>query len=71
METVASLIREFPFGSFLIISAIIAGGVKVAHAFINRNKPEAPKCECECCEDDEDDDDEGEGPAIMGGSEED
>jgi len=73
METIASLIREFPFGSFLIITAFIAGGVKVATAFVNRNKPEC-NCERDCeCEDDDDDcdDDEGEGPAIMGGSEED
>jgi len=70
METIASLIREFPFGSFLIITGIIAGAVKVTTAFINRNKPECD-CEHDCECEDEDDDDEGEGPAIMGGEEED
>lgn len=75
METVASLIREFPFGSFLIITGIIAGGVKVITTFINRNKP---CCDCDCCgpdeeddDNDDDDEDEGEGPALMGGQEED
>jgi hypothetical protein len=69
METIASLIREFPFGSFLIITAIIAGIIKIAITFINRNKPEC-NCEedCEC----EDEDDEPEGDrVIMGGEEED
>lgn len=70
MDTVVTLVREFPFGTFLLISALIAGGVKVAVSFVNRNKPEAAKCDCECCMDD-DDDDEGEGPSIMGGQEED
>lgn len=63
METIASLIREFPFGSFLIIAGTLIGISGIAHALINRNKP---VCECECCEveDDEeeceDDKDDGE-----------
>ncbi len=64
METIASLIREFPFGSFLIITGIIAGCVTVAKTFINRNKP---TCECDCCGTDDDDDD----PVIEGGEEDD
>jgi len=68
METVASLIREFPFGSFLIIAGTLIGLSGVIHAFINRNRP---VCECDCCEGD-DDDDEPEGDrVIMGGEEED
>lgn len=70
MEIIASLIREFPFGSFLIITAIIAGIIKIVVTFINRNKPECnceDDCECDC-----DDDDEPEGDrVIMGGEEED
>lgn len=53
MHEIASLIREFPFGSFLIITGLIAGLFGVAHAIIDRNKP---VCDCECCNlDDEDD----------------
>jgi hypothetical protein len=57
MDTIASLIRQFPDGSFIIILAIIGGITTVARAFVNRNKP---VCDCECCNlDDEDDDIEG------------
>jgi hypothetical protein len=71
MQTLASLIREFPFGAFVIILASLWAGERVVTAFINRNKPECD-CERDCeCEDDDCDDDEGEGPAIMGGQEED
>lgn len=53
METIASLIREFPFGSFLIIAGTLIGISGIAHAIINRNKP---TCECDCCVVEEDDD---------------
>lgn len=53
MSEIVSLIREFPFGSFLIITAIISGFFALGHALINRNKP---TCECDCCVVEEDDD---------------
>ncbi len=55
MDTIASLIREFPFGSFLIIAGTLIGISGIAHAFINRNKP---TCECDCCVTDDEDEDE-------------
>lgn len=59
METIASLIREFPFGSFLIIAGTLIGISGIVHAIINRNKP---TCECECCEvEDDEDEDEDDG----------
>lgn len=57
METIASLIREFPEGSFFIILAIIGAIGAVARAFVNRNKPTV-NCGCDCCDDDEEDEDE-------------
>jgi hypothetical protein len=53
MSEIASLIREFPFGSFLIITGIIGGITSVCRAYINRDKP---VCNCECCNNDLDDD---------------
>lgn len=71
MEIIASLIREFPFGSFIIILAVLWACERVVTSIINRNKPTAPNCNCDCCEGD-DDDDEPEGDrVIMGGEEED
>jgi hypothetical protein len=46
MHEVVGLIREFPFGSFLIIGMIVGGAYGVVRAFINRNKP---SCDCDCC----------------------
>ncbi len=51
MSEIASLIRQFPEGSFFIILAIIGGITGVARAFINRNKP---SCNCDCCDLDDD-----------------
>ncbi len=50
MSEISSLIREFPFGSFLIIMGIITGIFSVTRAFINRNKP---ACDCDCCLDED------------------
>lgn len=58
MQLIASLIREFPFGSFIIILATLWAGERMVTAFINRNKPPPPECDCECCELDEDEEDE-------------
>lgn len=58
MQLIASLIREFPFGSFIIILAALWACERMVTAFINRNKPPAPQCDCECCELDEDEEDE-------------
>lgn len=59
MEIIASLIREFPLGSFLIITGMVAGIVTVAKAYVNRNRP-IVDCNCECCTEDEDEEDEEE-----------
>ena len=59
MHEIASLIREFPFGSFLIITGFGAGVVSVITTFINRNKP-VVECNCDCCGLDEDDEEEEE-----------
>ena len=56
MEIVAGLIREFPFGSFIIILAVLWAGERVVTALINRNKPPAPECDCDCCDEDEEED---------------
>lgn len=58
MEIIAGLIREFPFGSFIIILAVLWACERVVTSFINRNKPAAPQCECDCCEDAEEEDEE-------------
>lgn len=55
MTEIASLIREFPFGSFLIISGIITGAVTVATAYVTRHRP-IMECSCLCCRDDKLDD---------------
>jgi hypothetical protein len=52
MSEIAGLVREFPFGSFIILSAIWAvGGIIVA--FVNIAKPQAPQCNCACCEEED------------------
>lgn len=56
MDSVVGLIKEFPFGAFIIILAVLWACERVVTSFINRNKPEAPQCDCECCCDDDEDD---------------
>lgn len=68
MDTIASLIRQFPEGSLFIILALIVATATVAKAIVNRNKP---ACDCECCHEDDDDDDDDDDHVIMGGEEED
>ncbi len=59
MHEIAGLIREFPFGSFIVILSALWACERVASSFINRNKPTAPQCDCDCClEEDEDEEDE-------------
>lgn len=60
MEIIASLIREFPIGSFFLLLAVLTTIERVARHFFNRNRP---VCECRCCdteecEDEDCDDDE-------------
>lgn len=57
METIVVLIRENPFGSFIVIMALLSGVFSLARSFINRNKP---VCNCDCCEVEGDDDEEDE-----------
>jgi hypothetical protein len=64
METIASLIRQYPEGSFFIILALIGGAVSIARAIAGRNRP-IVNCQCECCTADDDD------HVNMGGEEED
>lgn len=47
MILLASLIREFPVGAFLIIMSIVWAFERMAVSFINRNKPVV---QCDCCE---------------------
>lgn len=56
MHEIASLIREFPFGSFLIITGIGGGIVTIITTFINRNRP-VVECNCDCCDEGEEDED--------------
>ncbi len=60
MQIIASLIREFPIGSLIVILSALWAGERVVTSFINRNKPPAPKCECECCDDGDEDEEEDE-----------
>jgi len=46
MSEVVGLIREFPFGSLIIILSLIWAVERAVSSFANRNKPD---CECECC----------------------
>lgn len=62
MDQIASLIREFPVGSFFIILCLITAISQIIIAFIRRNQPTL-QCNCDCCggdgedvDDDEDDD---------------
>jgi hypothetical protein len=55
MHELAGLIREFPFGSFIIILSILWACERTVSAIVNRNKP---VCDCECCHADSSDDDE-------------
>ncbi len=52
MSELVGLVREFPFGSFIIILSVLWACERVVSAFINRNKP---SCDCDCCNEDEDD----------------
>jgi len=54
MEIIASLIKEFPFGSFIIILAALWAFERMVTSFINRNKP-IVQCDCNCCEEEEED----------------
>lgn len=47
------LMRENPFGTFIIILAVLWAFERMVVALINRNKP---ACECTCCDEDADDD---------------
>lgn len=51
-----TLIRENPFGSFIIILATLWACERVIRAFINRNKPVAPECDCDCEDEDDEED---------------
>lgn len=68
MSEIASLIREFPFGSFIIITGTLIGISGLIHAFIKRNQP---VCECDCCREDCDDEDDGEEVETEVGPDED
>jgi len=64
MIEIVQLIREFPWGAFFILLALISGIVTIITTFINRNKPPAPNKRCLLCEEDTDD-----GEVIASGSE--
>ena len=53
METLAGLVREFPFGAFCIIISAIWAVERIIVAFVNIAKPAALPCTCACCEDEE------------------
>lgn len=54
-----ALMRENPFGTFVIILCFLWACERAIVAFINRNKPECDcekDCECDCDEEDEEED---------------
>ena len=53
MSEIASLIKEFPVGSFLIILAFITGVVTIVRTVVNRHKP-LVHCDHDCCDEEED-----------------
>lgn len=55
METVASLIREFPTGSFFLLLALMSTIALCVQHYFNRNRP-VSKCDCDCCSDGDYDD---------------
>lgn len=57
-----SLMRECPFGTFIIILSLIWAVERTIRAIALRNKPD---CDCRCCEEEDDDE------VLAGGSEED
>ena len=52
MSEIASLIKEFPMGSFFIIMALITAVVTVIKTVINRHKP-LVHCDHDCCDEEE------------------
>jgi hypothetical protein len=58
MSDLIVLIRENPFGSFIVILSVLWAGERVVTALINRNKPASVKCDCACCEEDDEEEEE-------------
>jgi hypothetical protein len=53
MSELASLIKEFPMGTFFIIMALIAAVVTVIKTVVNRHKP-LVHCDHDCCDESDD-----------------
>jgi len=54
MSEIVGLIREFPFGAFIIILSFLWACERTITSFIGRNRP-IMNCDCDCCHVDEDD----------------
>ena len=52
MSEIASLIREFPIGTFFIILALITAVVTIVKTVVNRHKP-LVHCDHDCCDEEE------------------
>lgn len=59
MGEIASLIRQFPEGSFFIILALITGAVTIVRTVVNRHRPMV-HCDHDCCDEEEDEEEEEE-----------
>lgn len=56
MSEIASLIRQFPEGSFFIILALITGVVTIVRTVVNRHRP-LVHCDHDCCDEEDEEED--------------
>lgn len=58
MESIVVLVRENPFGSFLIICIAIWAIERMVVAIAHRNRPPAAQCDCSCCQEEDEEEEE-------------
>lgn len=67
MSDLFGLMRENPFGTFLVVISVLWTAERIVRTIVNRNKP--VQCDCDT-DDDYDDYDDGEDEIVARGGEE-